>query len=505
MANYSKQPLSIEESVGQVVMPRIDFNELGHMEDSLRLVKDYNVAGFIIFNGEINQVRDATQELQSNSKYPLYFACDAERGLGQIVEGGTKFPFLMAQGAADDNDLIKKQAKRTAAELKYAGINLLLAPVLDVNTDRDNPIINIRSFSDDPYTVTRLANVFIEEVKNSGVFTCGKHFPGHGSTNVDSHIELPELKRSLNELEQLEFIPFKSAIEKGVDFIMVGHIAIPEIDGNPIPAIISKSLVKDILRDDLQFNKIVITDSFRMDALKKFGDEHEIAIKALEAGCDIVLDPKKPFELIDKIKLEINDNEMLLSKIRVSSQSVMELKGELVDCISAEKPGREADDNLVHEISAKSVCNVKDGIIDSEKVDINVLDVTERGRQLTNPFIEYLEGSGIIVNSINYISETNSQAYNSSYNVINLIVTSVAAWSSHSKLKSEFKKFLEKIHGSGSKNILVSFGSPYIIKDMDYFDVIICSFDSLPQCQIAVAKNLLGICRPASAQLPVTI
>ena len=103
--------------------------------------------------------------------------------------------------------------------MKYTGINLLLAPVLDVNTNSDNPIVNIRSFGDNPYNVSRLANVFIEEVKNCGVLTCGKHFPGHGSTNVDSHIELPELNKSLNELEELEFIPFKSAIETGVEFI----------------------------------------------------------------------------------------------------------------------------------------------------------------------------------------------------------------------------------------------------------------------------------------------
>ncbi|MGI9534581.1 MAG: glycoside hydrolase family 3 protein [Thermodesulfobacteriota bacterium] len=504
MVKFNQQQLSIEESVGQVVMPRIDFNERDHMKDSRRLVEEYNVTGFIIFNGEIDQVRETIKELQSISKYPLFFGCDAERGLGQIVKGGTKFPFLMAQGAADDIELLKGQAETTAVEMKNTGINLLFAPVLDVNTNQENPIINIRSFSDNPKTVARLANAYIVEVKSYGVFTCGKHFPGHGSTDIDSHVDLPALNKNLAELEELEFIPFKYAIDTGVDFIMVGHIAIPELDGELKPAILSQTLIQDILRRGLGFENIVITDSFRMDALSSFGAESEIAIRSIDAGCDIVLDPKYPFELIDKIKLEINDNEMLLSKIRKSSNTALKLKGKLVDDSVALKSGSVVNENLVHELSAKSVCVVKAGVIDSEKVDINVIDVTEKGRYLTHPFIDCLEGNGIIVNSINYISEKNLPVFSSSYNLVNLIVTTVAAWSGHSRLNSTFKTFLEKIHDSGSKNILASFGSPYVIKDLNRFDVIICSFDLLPECQIAAAESLLGICRP-TAKLPVKI
>ena len=266
----------------------------------------------------------------------------------------------------------------------------------------------------------------------------------------------------------------------------------------------SEKLIQDILKKELQFKKIVITDSFRMDALRNFGNEFEIAANALNAGCDIILDPKDPFELIDKIKLEIEHNEMLLSKIKESSQTVLDLKGGLAGNRFSEKPDKAFNNELVQKISAESVCIVKDGKIDSEKVDINILDITDKGSQLTLPFTECLERNGIIVNSINYLSGDNLPVYSSSFNIVSLIVTSVAAWTGHSKLNSKFKLFLDKISNSESKNILASFGSPYVIKGLNKFDTIVCSFDSIPECQIAVAEILLGKCG-SDAKLPVRI
>ena len=317
-------------------------------------------------------------------------------------------------------------------------------------------------------------------------------------------MDLPELNKNLAELEEIEFVPFKYAINCDVDLVMVGHIAVPELDKELQPAIMSQTVIQDVLRADLGFEKIVITDSFRMDALRKFGAEYEIAIRSIEAGCDIILDPRDPYELFEKIKLEIDDDEVLLSKIRESSETVLNLKEGLVVENLEEEPDWDVSGKLVRELSVKSVCELKEGVIDSEKVDINVLDVTDKGSQLLRPFTDCLEGNGIIVNSLNYISEKNVSVVNTTFNKINLIVTSVAAWSAHSQLNSTFKTFLKKIHDSGSKNILASFGSPYVVKDVNSFDIILCSFDSLPECQIAVAEILLGKYSP-TAKLPIKI
>ena len=504
MAKFKKQQLSIEETLGQVVMPRIDFNESGHMDNSIKLVSDYNVAGFIVFNGEIEQVRETVLHLQSISSLPLFFGCDAERGLGQIVRGGTKFPFIMSQGAADNSSLLEKQAEVTALEMKYSGLNLIFAPVLDINSNPHNPIINVRSFGDDPDNVSRLANIYLHKAKKCGLLTCGKHFPGHGSTDIDSHISLPEINKELTDLEELEFLPFISAIGSGVEFIMVGHIAIPDIAGGIIPAIMSKTFVQQILKERLQFNKIVITDSFRMDSLNNFGDEIDIAVNSINAGCNIILDPKNPFDLVDKIKLEINNNEMLLSKIEASSQTVLDLKEGLTEYAGESKTRFDTNEELVKKISAESVCIIKEGTIDSDSVEINLLDVTDIGMKLIQPFKNCIESNGIKINKVNNISENNFPEYRSENNIINIVVTSVSAWSGYSRLNQLFRKFLEKIPVSGDKNILVSLGSPYVVKGMNHFDTIICSFDSLSACQMAVAENLLGISRSA-AKLPVKI
>ena len=504
MVNFKEQQLSVGEAIGQVIMPRLDFNETGHMENSVKLVRDYNVGGFIIFNGKIEQVREAVLELKSISKYPLLFGCDAERGLGQIVSGATKFPFLMSHGAADNNVLLEKQAEITAEEMRYAGMNLIFAPVLDINSNPNNPIINVRAFGDDPMDVIRHSEIFIKKAKKSGLLTCGKHFPGHGSTDIDSHISLPEIDKDLPALEKLEFLPFVRALEIGVELIMVGHIAVPEIDGRPIPAIMSKSLVGDILKDRLRFSGVAITDSFRMDALENFGDEYSIALESIMAGCDIILDPKNPVSLLEKIKLEINDNEMLLSKIEASSQTVINLKENLSEQSGQSKPLFTENKSLINEISAESVCIVKEGRIDTKSVEINLLDITGNGLNTIEPFTNCLETNGIVVNKINYITENEQPEYRSVNNIIYIVITTVAAWSGNSQLNPMYKRFLEKIPVFGSSNILVSLGSPYTASGMNNFDTVVCSFDSLPECQVAVAENLLGIAASA-AKLPVKI
>lgn len=498
--------IEIEECAGQVVMPRIDFNDSESVKDSIKLVAEHKVGGFIIFSGEMEQVRRHTGRLQELSDRPLLFGCDAERGLGQVVKGGTEFPFLMAQGAIGSDELVGSQAEITAQEMKYCGMNLIFAPVLDVSTNPRNPIVNIRSFSDDPETVAELAGTFIRRIRGCGVLACGKHFPGHGSTDVDSHVNLPELSRGLEQLEELELVPFARAIGAGVDLIMAGHIAAPEIDGLHSPAITSGVLIQDILRKKMSFKKVVISDSFRMDPLKSLGSELEIAAASLRAGCNVILDPQKPRELIEGIKSEIKQSKDLLLKVKSSCKSVLEIKKDLHSggAGQVKKPSQQAADKLVKEISTRSICVIREGRISSEKVDVNLLDATGRGTDLVAPFTDCLERSGVAVNSLSCVSETDFSVYRSSLNVINLIVTSVAGWSDHFQIGKGFRNFLSEMSNAGSRNIVVSLGSPYVIKDLDQFDALICSFSSLPECQVAVAENLLGRLS-ARGKLPVRI
>src|SRR3989304_8597009 len=172
MNNQDLAKRSTSEKIGQIVMPRLDFIGSDPLPHAKELVQKFQVGGFIVFGGERRQLKEATEDLQRNSKIPLFFACDAERGVGQMVSGATRFPFTMSLGAIDDEDLVYRQARFIAKEMKECGFNLLFAPVVDVNTNPKNPIINIRSYGDDPFHVSRLGAAFINGCQDEGVMAC---------------------------------------------------------------------------------------------------------------------------------------------------------------------------------------------------------------------------------------------------------------------------------------------------------------------------------------------
>ena len=259
-----------------------------------RFARDFCVCGFIIFNGDLEQVRETTRRLASLSELPLFFGCDVERGLGQRVSGATLFPFAMAQGAIDDEELLRRQAVITAREMKYCGLNLAFAPVLDVNTEPLNPIINVRAFSDDPALVSRLGGIFAETMQKEGVLACGKHFPGHGATLEDSHARLPRVEKPLKQLMESDIAPFREAIAKRLHCVMPAHVSFPALDPLGVPATLSEPILCGLLREKLGFSGLVVSDSFMMDALGGEKREEENILVALSCGVDIVLDPRDP-------------------------------------------------------------------------------------------------------------------------------------------------------------------------------------------------------------------
>ncbi len=268
----------------------------------LRLVRK-GIAGFIIFGGELETVRQGIKELQREATEPLIIASDLEQGLGGQIKGGTLFPPAMAIASAIKErstfnvqrstlKLLKDTFKAIALEARYAGINTIFAPVLDINTNPENPIISTRAFGEDPETVSFFGCEMIKILQAHGIAACGKHFPGHGDTEVDSHISLPVVKKDLPSLEKSELVPFKKAIDAGVKMIMLGHLSVPAIDPSGIPASLSEKTVT-FLREKMSFRGITITDALNMGALGKYAEE-EASLMALRAGVDILLHPTDP-------------------------------------------------------------------------------------------------------------------------------------------------------------------------------------------------------------------
>lgn len=297
--------LSLDQKIGQVLMPR---GNTGPIYDTARLnsiVRDYHVGGFVFFAGyPTNQAR-LVNKLQAMSKVPLFIGMDLEWGLNMRLDSTVRYPYQMTLGAMQGNDaLIEKMGFQIAQQCKRMGVHINYAPVVDVNNNPNNPVINFRSFGEDRDLVTQKALAYMRGLQKGGVITSAKHFPGHGDTGTDSHYDLPILSHSRSRLDSLELFPYRELIQKGLQGIMVGHLNIPSLDTTAsLASTLSKPIVKGLLRDELKFEGLVFTDAMDMKGATKMFPEGTANVKAILAGNDILetfVDVPSAFNAIKK-------------------------------------------------------------------------------------------------------------------------------------------------------------------------------------------------------------
>lgn len=313
---------SDRELAAQVVFPRLNILDYlqnpDYKSNITRLVSE-GIGGFCIFGGNIEDNIKVTNELQIFSEIPLLFCGDFENGISMRLSEGTEFPHAMALGASDNPEYTRKQASLIAQEAKAIGAFWNLAPVADINNNPKNPVINIRSFGETSEIVSKHTQAYILGTQSEKVLACSKHFPGHGDTEINSHLELPVLKQSKEELEKNELIPFKSSIEAGVMSIMIGHLSVTSIDESNLPATLSKKIITELLRKNLGFIGLVITDALEMKAIVNKFSNADIAELAVEAGVNVLLMPENNNNLINEIsKLsssDLNYRRMLIDSI----------------------------------------------------------------------------------------------------------------------------------------------------------------------------------------------
>lgn len=303
--------LSLRKLASQLVIPRLSIEEYSENQDykiKIHQLVNEGVGGFCIFGGSPQVVRNITDDLQIMSDIPLMFCADLENGLTMRLDNGTDFPHAMALGKANDEKTVRKVAATIGKEAKIVGINWNLSPVCDINSNENNPVINIRSFGETAGVVGKFSKAYIEGTQSQKVMSCAKHFPGHGNTDVDSHIGFPVLKDSFDEIDKKELAPFRKAIKAKVRSIMIGHFLIPALDGTDTPISLSKKAV-EILREKLNFRGIILSDALDMRSITEKFESGEAALAAFKAGNDIILMPEDPFEVIDNLEKEITDNE----------------------------------------------------------------------------------------------------------------------------------------------------------------------------------------------------
>lgn len=435
------------------------------------------VAGFIVFGGELETLRDGIRRLQEVAAVPLVMASDLEQGLGQQVKGGTLFPPAMALKEASkingrpDPAVLKAAFSQMADEAAYCGINMIFAPVLDVNTNPLNPIICTRAFCETPEVVTSLACGMIKAIEAKGVKSCGKHFPGHGDTGVDSHEKLPEVHKSIEELESLELRPFRAAVKAGVSAMMNGHLSVPAIDPAGIPMSISAEAVR-FLREKLGFRGIIVTDAMNMGALGAY-EEPGAALMALRAGMDLIVHPNEPERLA---------RELERADLGAASDRLLRFRKTLLPVPSEQRPS--FDSRVALELTEKGITS--EGPLHPLQKPFLVLisdERTEKGRELA------------AVTGFRHMYVTPDGGFDAgrippSGDVVVAVFCTIKAWKEDTTawLKAAIGKLAER------GRVFISLGNPYILDgmDMEGAKARLFAYWGSPEAQKAVAKKLLS-------------
>ena len=320
--------LSTKQKIAQLFFVRAHTNLSKAYQDSVgKVIKREKLGGVVFFQG--GPVRQAvlTNKYQSKSKVPLIISIDGEWGLGMRLDSTISYPYQMALGAVQNKELLYKMGLEVAKDFKRLGIQMNLAPDVDVNNNAKNPVINFRSFGENKYNVAEKSAAYLKGMQEGGLLTSIKHFPGHGDTDVDSHYDLPQLKFTKERLDTLELYPFKELIKQGAAGVMIAHMNIPSLDATPnMPSTLSKPIVTDLLKNELGFKGLIISDAMDMKGVTKFYKDGEAEVMGLIAGNDILELAHDTKVAVKKVKQAIKDERISMERIDESVKKVLTAK-----------------------------------------------------------------------------------------------------------------------------------------------------------------------------------
>lgn len=529
--------MSLAEKVGQMVMAGFPGTELG--PEARRLIEEAKVGGVILMGRNLTtpaQVAGLTADLQalarrSGARAPLLIATDQETGeVGRLPEAAP-FPGAMALGAAGSVELAQAVGQAVGEELAAVGINMDFAPVLDVNLNPENPVIGVRSFGESPDAVARLGAAFARGLAAGGVIATGKHFPGHGDTGVDSHIELPTVTHSAAQLQAIDLKPFTAAIGAGVDAIMTAHVTVPAIDSTPaLPATLSRPILTGLLREQMGFEGLIVTDAMEMGAIVNRFGAADAAVRAVQAGADMVLIawPKEWTLSLDAaaaILAAVRDGRIPEAGIDRSVARILSVKeahglfaaAPLSPAKAAAVVTRAADRDLARRAAAAAVTLVRDrnGLVPLSPAKAGrILVVEPQVSALTG--VEERQGGaaglagalgqrfenvkGKVV-SLKPTAEERAATLAAARAAETVVVATYRAWSGAYQAQAELVKGLL---GLGKPLIVVSLREPYDLARFPQAGSYVAAYGSTAASLAAVADLLAGKIAP-QGRLPVRI
>lgn len=501
----------------------------------VRAVTEWKVGGLIVLNrtryGIVQRADPYTlaaflNRMQKLAKVPLLVGGDFERGASMRVTNTAAFPHLMAFGAANDLDLTRALGRVTAREARALGVHWVYAPVADVNNNPDNPIINIRSFGENPDLVSAHVKAFIEGARSDPrhpILLSAKHFPGHGDTATDSHIGLATIGADRARLDTVELPPFRAAIEARVDSIMPSHLAVPALEPDNIPATVSKRIVTGLLREEMGFQGLVCTDAMDMQGLTKMFPPGEAAVRALEAGVDLLLIPTDPAAAINAVVNAVKQGRLTEHRINESLARVLAAKVKVglnksrqvnIDNIM-EAIDTPEDGDLALQVAGRALSLVKN---EEQAVpvarDASTCWVTLSGSRLSTAGRDLLDEVRERVPQARTFpldpqiptAELDRVAsdLNSCGKIVLATFVAASAYRGSVGLTGNYPAFVDKVLQGKSPVIFVSFGNPYLLRNYPSVAAYMATYSTASSIETAAARALFGEI-PATATPPVTI
>ena len=320
--------LTVEQKVGQLIWIAAFANrDIGYDVNISSTVEKYGIGGVIFFQGNAPKQAQMINHFRNISKVPPLIAIDGEWGVGMRLEDVPGFPFQMTLGAIRSDSLIYIMGKYIAIQMKRSGVDINLAPVADVNNNPNNPVINARSFGENPGMVSRKSVAYMKGMQDNGIIAVAKHFPGHGDTEVDSHLDLPVIRHNMQRLQSVELVPFQSLINSGIGAVMPGHIWIPALDpARNIPATISHPVITGLLRNDMKFRGLIVSDAMNMGGITKHTKPGESEVLALAAGLDVLEYVTDPGRAVESIMAAIKNGTLTTGSIDERCRRVLAAK-----------------------------------------------------------------------------------------------------------------------------------------------------------------------------------
>jgi beta-N-acetylhexosaminidase len=549
--------MSLDDKIGQMLVSSFGSDFLPTDTDAFdtlaKTVREQHIGGFHVFGGSepapevlldshygtvtLGQPLAAASllnRLQAISKYPLLNSADFETGLGFRLEGATTFPRNMAFGAAGDDQLAYQAGRITAAEGRAIGVQLNFAPVVDVNNNPRNPVINTRSYGEDPEAVGRLAAAYVRGLQQGGMLATLKHFPGHGDTDVDSHLGLPIIKDPLETLEHVELPPFKAGIAAGAEAVMTAHIEMPALDPTPnTPTTLSRPIVSGVLRKDLSFGGLIVTDSMQMAGVAALYSPGEAAVRAVKAGNDLILHSADNAAAFDAIKAAVASGDIPMAQIDASVTRILRAKAmtglNRVRAVNLDQVpnviGGRAHQAVADEVSQRSITLIRD-----ERGDVP-LKLAREAHVLYLSVLDFPSGWRIAAPSRTFIPELKKHWPNvtsielserSTANEIALVramaprfdavIASVfvraASGSGRMDLPANMQALLRTIARDSSASrtpfVTVLFGNPYTAAFLQDLPAMLLTYDFYDRPERSAVRAIAGDA-PIGGKLPIGI